>query len=145
MNYYENDIASIRGDTFSHALVVEGMGVEEFESVYFTVRDSLNDDSNILLERSLYNGISLIEYDSEKDIRKYMVRIEPEDTKDIQAGTYYYDEQVAVNGDVFTIMKGRFILKQDITRKTVTPVNPDEWIDLYLDKINGEVIDYGND
>ena len=139
MNFYKNNITAVRGDTFSHVLEVEGLG-QEFESIYFTIRDSLNDDSNILVEKSLYNGISLVEEDLQKDIRKYMVRIDPNDTKDLQAGTYFYDEQVAVNGDAFTIMKGQFILQQDASRKVAPPVNPYEWIDLYLDAINGEVI-----
>lgn len=137
MNYYENNITCIKGDTFSHSLIVEDLG-QEFESIYFTIRDSLNDDSNILVEKSLNNGITCIS--DEDDVRKYIVRIDPHDTKDLQAGTYYYDEQVAVNGDVFTIMSGKFVIKQDVTRKTATPVNPYELIDEYLDLINGEVI-----
>lgn len=137
MNYYKNDIIAIKGDTFSHSLIVEDLG-QEFESIYFTCRDSLNDDSNILFEKSLNNGITCIE--DENNVRKYIVRVDPADTKDLQAGTYYYDEQVAVNGDVFTIMQGKFIVKQDVTRKTAAPVNPYELIDEYLDLINGEVI-----
>lgn len=139
MNYYYNDITCFRGDTFSH-LILDEDSDQEFDNIYFTCRDSLNDDSNILFEVSTNNGITLIEHDTEKNIRKYLVRIDPSLTKNLQSGVYYYDEQVAINGDVVTIMHGKFIIKQDITRKTTTPPNPYELIDNYLDLINGEVI-----
>ena len=115
MNYYSNNIRHVRGDTYSSGLVVENLG-QDLDTAYFTCRDNLNDNGVILFEKSLNDGISLVEYDAEKDIRKYAIRVEPEDTENIQSGTYYYDLQVYVNGDVFTIMKGRFIIKQDATR-----------------------------
>jgi len=139
MNYYKNDIRHVRGDTLSHNIYVEGLN-QDLESVYFTCRDGLNDDSEILIEKSLNNGITYMYYDEETDTRTYVVRIAPSDTKDLQAGTYFYDEQIAVNGDVITIMKGKFIIEQDATRKTTTPDDPELYIKEYLDEINGEVI-----
>lgn len=139
MNYYKNDIRNVRGDTFSHSIVVQGLE-QDLEGVYFTCRDSLNDDSNVLFQKSLNNGITYLYYDEEKDERIYSVRVAPSDTKDIQAGTYFYDEQVIVNGDVITIMKGRFIIEQDATRDTPSYDDPELYIKNYLDLINGEVI-----
>ena len=139
MNYYKNDIRHLRGDTLSHAIFVENL-YQDVESIYFTCRDGANDNSEILIEKSLNNGITYMYYDEEKDVRTYVVRIAPEDTKDLQAGTYYYDEQIEVNGDVITIMKGRFILEQDISRKIAVPDDPEKYIKDYLDLINGEVI-----
>lgn len=115
MNYYKNDIKHCKGDTFSCALVVEDLG-QELDTAYFTCRENLNDNSEALFVKSLNNGISLVEYDEENDIRKYAVRIDPNDTKDLQSGTYYYDLEIGVNGDIFTIMKGKFILEQDSSR-----------------------------
>lgn len=139
MNYYKNDIRHVRGDTLSHNIYVEGLE-QDLESIYFTCRDSLNDDSEILFEKCLNDGITYLYYDEETDTRTYAVRIDPSDTKDLQSGTYFYDEQIGVNGDVFTIMKGRFIIEQDATRKTTTPADPEQYIKDYLDEINGEVI-----
>lgn len=139
MNYYKNNIRHVRGDTFSHPIYVEGLQ-QDLESIYFTCRDSLNDNSEILFEKSLNNGITFMYYDVETDTRTYVVRIAPSDTKDLQAGTYYYDEQIAVNGDVITIMKGKFIIEQDATRETAIPEDPELYIKEYLDVINGEVI-----
>ena len=116
MNYYKNNIRHVKGDTYSSALEIEGLG-QTVDNIYFTCRDSLNDDSNILFEKSLNNGISEVEYDSEKDIRKYAIRVSPEDTKSLQSGTYFYDLQVNVNNDIFTIMKGTFVIEQDCTKE----------------------------
>lgn len=115
MNYYKNDIKHNKGDTFSCALVVEDLG-QNLEAIYFTCRENLNDDSEILFSSSLDDGISLVEYDEENDIRKYAIRVEPDKTKDLQSGTYYYDLETRVNNDVFTIMKGKFIIEQDSSR-----------------------------
>lgn len=141
MNYYKNNIKHVKGDTYSSALIVEGLG-QALDSVYFTCRDSLKNDSTILFEKSLADGgIKQVEYDEENDIRKYAVRIDPYDTRNLQAGTYFYDLQITVNTDVFTIMKGNFILEQDASRKG-EPTEPEIIIQIKarLDEINGEVI-----
>lgn len=116
MNYYSNNIRHIKGDTFSCAMEIDDLG-QDLESAKFTCRDGLNDDSEVLFEVSLGSGISLVEYDAENDIRKYAIRIAPAQTRNIQTGTYYYDLQVGVNTDVFTIMRGTFILQQECSRE----------------------------
>lgn len=115
MNYYKNFILHTKGDTFSSGMVIEGLG-QNLDSAKFTCRDSLKDNSEVLFQKTLNNGISLVEYDSENDIRKYMIRIAPEDTSNLQVGTYEYDLEVGVNSDIFTIMKGKFVIEQDCSR-----------------------------
>jgi hypothetical protein len=115
MNYYKNDIRNVKGDTFSCAFTVENLG-QSIETAKFTCRDSLNDTSNILFQKTLNNGITLVETDNENDIKKYAVRVAPTDTQNLQSGTYYYDLEIGVNSDKFTIMKGRFIIEQDCSR-----------------------------
>lgn len=115
MNYYKNDIRHVKGDTYSSAMVIENLG-QDLETAYFTCRENLNDDSEKLFVKSLNNGITQVEYDDENDIRKYAVRIAPSDTKNLQSGTYYYDLEIGINGDIFTIMKGKFIIEQDSSR-----------------------------
>lgn len=115
MNYYSNDIRHIKGDTYSCAMVIEDFD-QPMDSVYFTCRDGQNDDSEILFEAGLDDGISIVEYDEHKQIRKYAIRIAPSKTKDLQVGTYYYDLQVGINDDIFTIMRGKFIIEQEETR-----------------------------
>lgn len=139
MNYYTNNIRNVKGNTFSHPIIVENLN-QDLEGVYFTCRDSGNDDSNILFQKSLNNGITFMYYDEEKDLRYYVVRIAPEDTENLQTGTYFYDETIFVNGDKITLMKGRFIIEQNATRETPIYDDPEAYIKNYLDEINGEVI-----
>lgn len=115
MNYYKNDIRHIKGDTYQSAFKVEDLG-QNLDSAFFTCRDNLNDNSEILFEKNLNDGISLVKYDEENDIREYAVRVDPADTRNLQTGTYYYDLQIGVNEDIFTIMRGRFIIEQDSSR-----------------------------
>lgn len=121
MNYYRNNIRHVKGDTYSSGLIIEDLG-QDLDTAYFTCRDSLNDNSDILFQCSLDDGISLVDYDEEKDIRKYAIRVEPSKTKNLQSGTYYYDLEVGVNSDIFTIMKGKFIIEQDSSRNEVISV-----------------------
>lgn len=140
MNAYINNIIHERGDTYSSAIVIEGLG-QTVDSIYFTCRENLNDNAEILFQCSINNGISMVEYDEENDIRKYAIRIAPSKTRDLQSGTYYYDLEVGVNSDIFTIMKGKFILEQDATREDNEPEDPlIIVIKSSLDEINGETI-----
>lgn len=112
MNFYSKDIKNVRGDTYSIGFKVEGLN-QELNSVYFTCRDNLTDESNVLFQKKLEDGITLIE--QQEDIYSYNVRVAPEDTRNIQSGIYYYDLQININEDIFTIMRGKFIIEQDCT------------------------------
>ena len=135
MNYYSNNIRHVRGDTYSFGLVSED---EQFDSVYFTCRNGLNDNSPVLFQKSLVNGIGITETEETQEgtLYKYSVRIDPTDTEDINSGTYYYDLQIELNGDIFSIMKGRFIIEQDCTRNEI--INDE--IVLKINEINGEIV-----
>ena len=135
MNYYKKDIRHLRGDTYSLGLIVED---EVLDTVYFTCRDGLNDNSPVLFQKSLDNGISITETEvkDETTLYKYAIRVDPLDTQDINSGTYYYDLQTELNGDIFTIMKGRFIVEQDVTRNEEVTNE----IVVKINEINGEVV-----
>lgn len=112
MNFYRKNIKNVRGDTYSIGFKTEGIN-QKLDNIYFTCRDNLTDESNVLFQKSLGDGITLT--DQDEDIYSYNVRVAPEDTRDIQSGTYYYDLQININEDIFTIMRGKFIIEQDCT------------------------------
>lgn len=112
MNFYRKNIKNVRGDTYSIGFKTEGFE-QELDNIYFTCRDNLTDESTVLFQKSLGDGITLTE--QVDDVYSYNVRVAPEDTRDIQAGTYYYDLQININEDIFTIMRGKFIIEQDCT------------------------------
>lgn len=103
-------ITMTRGDTLSFGMEVKddtGNGIE-LDTAYMTCKKALTDDVNVFL-KSLGNGITEI------GDGQYAVRVAPEDTANVSAGKYFYDLQIGVNGDIFTVKKGVLELEADIT------------------------------
>ena len=98
----------IRGDTLAFGFAVEG--VTDIDKAFFSVKNA-KDDGEYILQKSLNNGIVKVEDG------KYSVRVAPSDTHDLEAGSYYYDLQLGVNGDIFTVLYGTLKIEADITRE----------------------------
>lgn len=103
----KENITMVRGDTFSFGVEIEGLE-QDLESAYFTCKQNYTDDENAF-QKSLDDGITKLE------TGKYIVRVAPEDTKYLEAGKYFYDFQIAANGDVFTVLHGVLELERDVT------------------------------
>ena len=109
------ELKLIRGDTF--AFGVEFMGLDqELDTFYFTCQSI--PQKEIIFQKSLEDGISLVEMDTEKVSAIYRVRVAPEDTADLPPGSYFYDCEAGINGDFFTLMEGKLILKPDATHRS---------------------------
>lgn len=103
----DTNITMVRGDTLAFGLEIDGLE-QDLETAFFTVKSSLSSETNVL-QKSLTDGITKV------DTGRYRVRVAPEDTHDVEAGKYFYDLQIGVNSDVFTVMKGILELEQDVT------------------------------
>lgn len=103
----DENIIMIRGDTVAFGMEIDGLD-EDLDFCYFTCKENYTDEAN-LFQKSLGDGIKKIE------TGKYSIRIAPEDTKDAEAGMYFYDLTLGVNGDVFTVKNGVFCIKWDVT------------------------------
>ena len=103
----ETNIAMVKGDTFSFGLEFEELE-QDLDTAYLTVKESYDDDTQIF-QKSIGDGITKV------DTGEYTVRIAPEDTQNIEARRYYYDLQVGVNSDVFTILRGILWVKNSVT------------------------------
>lgn len=109
MNAVKNyNISMVRGNTLSFSFEVEG--IDSLSAAYFSCKIN-SDDQNYVFQKSLGSGISLVENG------KYRVRVAPQDTENIEVGYYYYDLEIGANGDIFTILRGRLKIDQDITRE----------------------------
>ena len=103
-----------RGDTLSFAVQIEfDEDVQELDTVFFTCKTNYNDNTPVFQKR-LGNGISLSS--QEGNTLYYIVRVDPKDTANIEAGQYYYDMQITVNDDVFTILDGIINIDNDVTK-----------------------------
>lgn len=111
------DIDTIRGDTLNIQL--------EFESDI--VLDLTSENFDITF--SLKHSATAIEYVFQKDKTAvteigeniFMLRIAPEDTTDLVPGYYYYDIEIKLGEDIYTVAIGRMHIDVDITRPPVEP------------------------
>lgn len=114
-NAIRKEITMIKGDTLAFNFQVQGLGGSEPTGIYFTCREKPESEA-YYFQRSLAEGITLETYEAETDTATYSVRVRPEQTENLVAGRYYYDLELAVDDDVFTLMKGRFNVDWDVTR-----------------------------
>ena len=109
-----NNLEMIRGDTLSFAFEVEfDEAPQKLEKADFTCKTDFDDD-DVVFHKELEKGINFSKQERNKLF--YIVRIEPEDTKNIETGMYYYDLSIELNGDVFTILSGALKIESDVTR-----------------------------
>lgn len=104
-----------RGDTFDFKFQRRNKTTKEIitekpDKMYFTVKE--NDKTNdVIFQKRLDNNT--ISYDEETYY--YSITIEPEDTNDIDYGTYYYDIEIITGKKVKTIAKGTLSIDSEIT------------------------------
>lgn len=103
------NITMVKGDTLSFAIICKDQYDEliEFDTAYFTCKKNPGNIWNVF-RKSLDDGISLVD-------EHYVVRVPPDDTKYIEAGRYFYDLEVGVDDDIFTLMKGILEIEEDIS------------------------------
>lgn len=107
-NMDESNITMVKGDTLSFGFKIDGLG-QSLSSAYFSCK-SVPSGGYYTFRKTLGDGIT------NNGDGTYTVRVAPEDTENVQAGDYYYDLQIGVNGDKFTILLGLLTILQDVTR-----------------------------
>lgn len=105
-------ITMTKGDTLSFGLELydeDGNALtEDLTSAFFTCKQNYTDSAN-LFQKSIGDGITKAEDG------KYIVRVAPDDTSGAEAGKYFYDFQISIGSDVFTVLKGVLEIEQDVT------------------------------
>lgn len=104
------DLEMTRGDTKAFGVNISGLTDQDLDTAYLSCRET-PDSEEYVFQKSLGDGISKVE------TGKYRARIAPEDTAELDTGTYYYDLEIGVNGDIFTILKGKLKITYDVTRE----------------------------
>ena len=108
------NLEMIRGDTLSFAFEVEfDEAPQKLEKADFTCKANF-DDNDALFHKELEKGINFSKQEGTK--LYYIVRVAPEDTKNLEAGMYYYDLSIELNGDVLTILNGALKIEEDVTK-----------------------------
>ena len=106
----------VKGDTMAFNFQIQGLAGYTLTGITFTCKENPNDET-AYFTRTLDagNGISQVAYDSSADTTTFCCRVAPENTEELDPARYYYDLELAVGGDVFTLMKGRLTLERDVT------------------------------
>lgn len=115
------DIDMIRGDTLNIQFEIESETVLDLTSNDFSVTFSLKKSptDNAYIFQKNKSAVT-----SPAD-NIFVLRVAPEDTVDLLPGYYFYDIQLEIGTDIFTIAIGKLNLIIDITRPPVIlPVFP---------------------
>ena len=105
-NMVENNITMVRGNTLAFGMEFDGLDTD-LDTAYFTIKASV--DGSVIVQKSLGSGITKV------TTGKYRVRVAPADTENLDVRMYYYDLQIGVNSDVYTILRGSLDLVWNIT------------------------------
>ena len=106
---YEN-ITMVKGDTLSFNVeVYDDEGLPVMVSSAFMTCKKIPTSNDMVFQKSLNAGIT------QDNDGLMTVRVAPSDTLEAEAGQYFYDFQIGVDDDVFTIMIGTLTLEQDVT------------------------------
>ena len=113
MRMFKNDLnlEMTKGDTLSFGVQIKDLG-QELETAYFSVKNNFDDETPIF-QKTLGDGIELDHIDGEDYY--YKVRVSPTDTKELEPKKYFYDLEINVNSDTFTILKGILDVTYDVT------------------------------
>ena len=115
LNAVTQNIEIVRGDTLAFDFILGGLkqlsAYRRF-GAFFNIVEHYGD--NILAQSSINNGISLDEYDAEKDTALYSVVLAPGKTKNLDTGRYFYELKIEDETNVVTLMRGSFTLLYNI-------------------------------
>lgn len=116
-NVVKKDIIMVQGDTMTFGFQIQGLDGSEPEDIIFTCKENPEDDDAIFTcKLSDDDGVWIDSENTTDDIMTYGVRVAPEKTEDLVTGRYFYDLEIDVNNDIFTLMKGRLLIEYDVTR-----------------------------
>lgn len=103
----DTKLSMVRGDTLAFAVEIDGLN-QDLDTAYFSCKKDPA-DTTYIFQKTLSDGISKVE------TGKYRVRVAPADTASVELGDYYYDLQVGVNSDVYTLMRGKLKVTYEVT------------------------------
>lgn len=108
----EKNFKMVRGDTFAFGIeyTFDDNTTQDLDTCYFSCKKNA-DDENYVFQKSIDAGIS------KAGDNKYRVRVAPLDTASLDIGNYFYDLQIGLNNDIFTVLKGILKIEREITEE----------------------------
>lgn len=152
------NIAMVKNDTMSFGFQIQGLGGQTPTEIYFTCKENPS-DRDYLFQKVIGNGVDLKSYDAETDTLTYTLRVAPSDTENIEVGRYFYDLEIHINKDTYTMLKGRLSIDWEVTSidnedpeppardgdqvyyPVETPVGALSFTELYISEIGQGILD----
>ena len=121
-NYITKNLQMVVGDTesFGFELSDSQGGAITLNTAYFSCKNNAQ-DSTYVFQKSLNDGITAA------GNNQFIVRIAPEDTALLNPGQYWYDLEIGVDNDIFTIFRGVLELVPEITDPNSIVYTSVEW------------------
>lgn len=104
----------IRGDSFFLPLSIKNF-LNSSDYIYLDSVDFIcagNYSESVVFHKQLGDGITVSDTDSGVS---YLIKVLPEDTKNVDSGSYRYELSIGKNGDTFTLLKGEFTILSEVT------------------------------
>lgn len=120
-NSVETNIDMVKGDTLSFNFMLTGLKIGTPAAIRPTFTFSCADEKTVFFTATSAHGeqeadgITLEDYNESKDVATYTVYITPSKTKNLDLARYYYDLQMEVDDDIYTLMRGRLTLLREVT------------------------------
>lgn len=107
--FEEQNLTMVRGDTLSFNMQCVNNANEtiEADNVFFTCKRAPTDETAIF-RKTLDDGITF-------EDGWYTLRVAPEDTRKAEIGQYYYDVEIVVGEDAYTVVRGTITIEQNIS------------------------------
>ena len=106
-------IALIRGDIDYERFLVKdkdgNLTDVDFDDVHFTVKKSTKDHT-VLFQKKLSAGTI-----EKLGVGDYQVKINPEDTNNLNYGDYVFDFQVSYQNEIKKTFVGKFVIDDEVT------------------------------
>jgi hypothetical protein len=114
-NAVRKEITMVRGDSMAFNFQLQGLKGSTPNNIKFTCKEHYDDDTGYFMQSLNGGGITLIGYDAQTDTATYCCRVRPDQTVNLVPARYYYDLELEVGNDVFTLMKGRLTVEYDVS------------------------------
>lgn len=121
-DFITENLTMVKGDTksFGFELSDDQSGSITLNTAYFSCKKNY-EDADYVFQKSLNNGITSV------GNNQFVVRVAPEDTQLLDPGQYYYDLQIGVNSDIYTIVRGILEIVPEVTEPNAIVYTSVNW------------------
>lgn len=109
------NISVYRGETYQRNITISNFTLP-ITNLYFTVKKT-DSDKNVALQKTVGNGLTLMDYDEDTNTYTYLLELDTDDTENLKIGDYGYDITITAEDYKKPIVMGTFSIEAVYTTK----------------------------